>query len=222
MSCGVISLRKVSKGYSDGQRHQPVIRNLDLDIGPGEVVALCGPSGSGKSTLLNLIAGIAAVDAGSLTLRHQGQAFELHNLGEGKRTALRRRLIGYVFQFFNLVPTLNVLENVALPLHLNGLEQRLPEARRRLQALGLGERLDAFPQDLSGGEQQRAAIARALAHAPAIVLADEPTGNLDGDNSALVAEMLFSEVAELGCALVIATHNQALAARAHRLVELGG
>lgn len=222
MSCGVISLRNLNKGYSDGKRHQPVIRNLDLDIGHGEVVALCGPSGSGKSTLLNLIAGIAAVDAGSLTLRHQGQAFELHKLGEGARTALRRRLIGYVFQFFNLVPTLNLLENVALPLHLNGLEHRLPEARRRLQALGLGERLDAFPQELSGGEQQRAAIARALVHEPAIVLADEPTGNLDGNNSALVAEMLFSEVAELGCALVIATHNQALAARAHRLVELGG
>lgn len=222
MSCGVISLRNLSKGYSDGKRHQPVIRNLDLDIGRGEVVALCGPSGSGKSTLLNLIAGIAAVDSGSLTLRHQGQAFELHKLGEGTRTALRRRLIGYVFQFFNLVPTLNLLENVALPLHLNGLEHRLPEARRRLQALGLGERLDAFPQELSGGEQQRAAIARALAHEPAIVLADEPTGNLDGNNSALVAEMLFSEVAELGCALVVATHNQALAARAHRLVELGG
>lgn len=222
MSCGVISLRNLSKGYSDGKRHQPVIRNLDLDIGHGEVVALCGPSGSGKSTLLNLIAGIAAVDSGSLTLRHQGQAFELHKLGEGARTALRRRLIGYVFQFFNLVPTLNLLENVALPLHLNGLEHRLPEARRRLQALGLGERLDAFPQELSGGEQQRAAIARALVHAPAIVLADEPTGNLDGNNSALVAEMLFSEVAELGCALVIATHNPVLAARAHRLVELGG
>lgn len=222
MSCGVISLKNVSKGYSDGNRRLSVIRRLDFDVGPGEVVALCGPSGAGKSTLLNLIAGIAAVDGGSLILRHEGQTFALHELGEAARTALRRRLVGYVFQFFNLVPTLTVLENVALPLHLNKLDHRLPKARSLLAELGIGERLDAFPDALSGGEQQRVAIARAMVHEPAIVLADEPTGNLDAANSEQVAELLFSEVARLGCVLVMATHNRALAARAQRQIELRG
>ena len=133
---------------------------------------------------------------------------------------MRRRLVGYVFQFFNLVPTLTVLENVRLPLELNRRGDLGPRARRRLEALGLGERLHAFPETLSGGERQRVAIARAVAHEPKIVLADEPTGNLDPRNSGRIAGLLWSEVERLQCALVVATHSAAIARRADRIVEL--
>ncbi len=215
-----VRLRRVCKGFGDGARHRRVIEEFSLDVAAGESVALCGPSGSGKSTLLNLMAGLLPVDAGTLTLRHDGRSHELTRLGESERTALRRRAVGYVFQFFNLVPTLTVLENVALPLALNQLGRRLPEAAQRLTALGLGDRLDAYPETLSGGEQQRVAIARALAHEPAIVLADEPTGNLDARHSEQVADALFDEARRLGSALVVATHSAAVAERADRIVEL--
>ena len=216
-----IRLRGVRRGFGDGARYRPVIDGLDLEVAAGGTVALCGPSGSGKSTLLNLMAGLLPVDAGTLTLRHDGRSHDLSRLAEAERTALRRRAIGYVFQFFNLVPTLTVLENVALPLALNRLERRLPEVQRRLAALGLSERLDAYPAALSGGEQQRVAIARALAHEPSIVLADEPTGNLDARRSEQVADALFAESRRLGSALVVATHSVAVAERADRIVELG-
>ena len=215
-----IRLDRVRKGFGDGARYRRVIDEFSLEVAAGESVALCGPSGSGKSTLLNLMAGLLPVDAGTLTLRHDGRSFELSRLGESERTALRRRAIGYVFQFFNLVPTLTVLENVALPLALNKLDQHLPEAQQRLAALGLGDRLDAYPETLSGGEQQRVAIARALAHEPAIVLADEPTGNLDARHSEQVADALFAEARRLGSALVVATHSAAMAERADRIVGL--
>ena len=215
-----IRLDRVRKGFGDGPRYRRVIDEFSLEVAPGESVALCGPSGSGKSTLLNMMAGLLSVDAGTLSLRHDGRSFELSRLGESERTALRRRAVGYVFQFFNLVPTLTVLENVALPLALNGLGQRLPEAALRLEALGLGDRLHAYPETLSGGEQQRVAIARALVHDPAIALADEPTGNLDANHSEQVADALFAQARRLGSALVVATHSAAVAERADRIVEL--
>ena len=215
-----VRLSGVCKGFGDGARHRRVIDEFSLELGAGESVALCGPSGSGKSTLLNLMAGLLPVDAGALTLRHDGRSHDLSRLSESERTALRRRAVGYVFQFFNLVPTLTVLENVALPLALNRLGQRLPEAERRLDALGLGDRLDDYPETLSGGEQQRVAIARALVHEPAIVLADEPTGNLDARHSEQVADALFREARRLGSALVVATHSATVAERADRIVEL--
>ena len=216
----VISLCGVRKGFSDGQRYRSVLEGFDLGVAAGETVAICGPSGSGKSTLLNLIAGLLRVDGGRLTLREGDASHAMHDLAEPARAAVRRRLVGYVFQFFNLVPTLNVLENVRLPLALNQRENLLPRARRRLEALGLGDVLHAFPESLSGGERQRVAIARALAHEPAIVLADEPTGNLDERNSGRVADLLWSEVERLNCAMVVATHSEAIARRAHRIVEL--
>ena len=215
-----IRLSGVRKGFGDGARYRPVIDQFSLEVAAGESVALCGPSGSGKSTLLNLMAGLLPVDAGALSLRHDGHNHDLSQMSEAERTALRRRAVGYVFQFFNLVPTLTVLENVALPLALNNLDGRLPEARQRLESLGLGDRLDAYPETLSGGEQQRVAIARALAHAPAIVLADEPTGNLDVRHSEQVADALFTEARRLGSALVVATHSAAVAGQADRIVEL--
>ena len=216
-----VVLEGVRKGYSDGREYRPVIDDLALAVGPGETVAVCGPSGAGKSTLLNLIAGLAPVDAGRLLLRDGNTRHPMHDLAAPARAAVRRRLVGYVFQFFNLVPTLNVLENVRLPLALNKREELLPRARERLRALGLGNLLRAFPETLSGGERQRVAIARALAHEPAIVLADEPTGNLDARNSDRIAELLWSEVERLNCAMVIATHSEAIAERADRVVELG-
>ena len=220
MGVPVISLDSVRKGFSDGQRYRPVLEGFDLAVAAGETVAICGPSGSGKSTLLNLIAGLLPVDGGRLSLREGAVLHAMHDLGEPARAALRRRLLGYVFQFFNLVPTLNVLENVALPLALNNRQDLLPRARQRLEALGLGDVVQAFPDSLSGGERQRVAIARAVAHEPAIVLADEPTGNLDGRNSDRIADLLWSEVERLNCAMVIATHSEAIAARADRIVEL--
>ena len=209
-----------SKGFSDGRRYLPVLENFDLVVAPGEVVAVCGPSGSGKSTLLNLVAGMLAVDGGRLVLREGEALHAVHELGPGARAAVRRRLVGYVFQFFNLVPTLTVLENVRLPLELNGRQDLAPRARQRLEALGLGDLMQAFPDSLSGGERQRVAIARAIAHEPGIVLADEPTGNLDPRNSERIADLLWSEVARLNCAMVIATHSEAIARRADRIVEL--
>ncbi len=221
MGAHLIRLQAVCKGFSDGQRHRAVLDGFDLEVQPGEIVAVCGPSGSGKSTLLNLIAGLLPVDDGALTLREGQRLHALHRLSERSRTAVRRRLVGYVFQFFNLVPTLNVLENVRLPLSLNNREHLWPRARGRLASLGLGDVLQAFPDTLSGGERQRVAIARAIAHEPAIVLADEPTGNLDGRNSERIADLLWSQVERLNCAMLVATHSDAIAGRAHRIVELG-
>ena len=221
MGALVIALDDVSKGFSDGERFRAVLKGFDLGVAPGETVAICGPSGSGKSTLLNLIAGLLPVDGGRLTLREGDVLHAMHDLAEPARAAVRRRLVGYVFQFFNLVPTLNVLENVQLPLALNRREDLLGRARQRLAALGLGDVLHAFPESLSGGERQRVAIARAIAHEPAIVLADEPTGNLDGRNSGRIADLLWSEVARLNGAMVSATHSETIAGRAHRIVELG-
>ena len=221
MDAPIVTLNRVRKGFSDGRKYQPVLDNFDLAVAPGEVVAVCGPSGSGKSTLLNLIAGLLAVDEGGLTLREGDVLHALHQAGPAGRAAVRRRLVGYVFQFFNLVPTLTVLENVRLPLELNRREQLLPRARQRLKALELGDVLNAYPETLSGGEMQRVAIARAIAHEPGVVLADEPTGNLDPRNSERIADLLWSEVERLQCAMVIATHSEAIARRADRVVELG-
>ena len=216
-----LALAEVSKGFSDGRRRASVLAGFSLELMPGETVAICGPSGAGKSTLLNLVSGLLPVDSGQLWLREGDVPHPMHGLAEAARTALRRRLVGYVFQFFNLVPTLTLLENVRLPLVLNKREDLLPKARQRLESLGLGSALHRFPDTLSGGERQRVAIARALAHEPAILLADEPTGNLDAQASEQVAEMLWAEVERLNCAMLVATHSPALARRAQRIVELG-
>lgn len=218
---GILALAGVSKGFSDGQRHAQVLTEFSLALASGETVAICGPSGSGKSTLLNLAAGLLPVDSGQLWLGDGEVLHPMHDLAEAPRAALRRRLVGYVFQFFNLVPTLTLLENIRLPLVLNKREELLPKARQVLESLGLGDALHRFPDTLSGGERQRVAIVRALAHEPAILLADEPTGNLDVRASEQVADMLWAEVERLNCAMLIATHSAALARRAQRIVELG-
>jgi len=216
----VLSVRSLGKAFLDGDVQRAVLEDLDLDLGGGEVLALMGPSGSGKSTLLNLLAGLLRPDAGSIVLTLADGPQILTDLSELKLTRLRRRQIGYVFQFFNLVPTLTVRENVLLPLELNDLAHLAGEALDRLAALGLAERMDDFPGHLSGGERQRTAIARAMAHRPRLVLADEPTGNLDAQTATQVAQRLIGEVRSLSSGLVMATHSEQIADLADRVLRL--
>ena len=218
----ILEIEALSKAYADGRGRRQVLNDVTLTVGAGDVVALRGPSGSGKTTLLNLVAGLVEPDAGSLRLTVAGAVVALETLGEAARTEVRRAHLGYVFQFFNLVPTLTVRENVLLPLELNRRPDLAARALERLAGLGLGDHADAFPGELSGGERQRVAIARALAHEPMLVLADEPTGNLDAENADLVADLLWREVRRLGGALLIATHDTDIARRADRVVEMGG
>ena len=181
------------KHYDDGRGLRRVPEAIEFISATGRTTALWGPSGTGKSTLLNLMAGILVPDEGAIRFREDdGGTFDVSGASERQRVRYRRRHIGFVFQFFNLVPTLTVAENVALPVELNRLGQR-EVALRRLETLGVADCAHRFPETLSGGEQQRVAIARALAHRPAIGLADEPTGNLDADNADAVTELLWQE-----------------------------
>jgi putative ABC transport system ATP-binding protein len=189
-----------------------------MEVQAGEFVALLGPSGSGKSTLLNLIAGMDRPDAGEVEVG----GVPLHRLDERERTLFRRHRIGFVFQFFNLIPTLTVEENLLLPLELAGRVGREDRARasRLLAEVGLGDRGKSWPDRLSGGEQQRVAVARALAHDPTLILADEPTGNLDRRSGKRVLDLLARMVRESGTTLVVVTHSEGAAGRADRVLEL--
>ena len=220
----LLSVHEVGKRFDDGASTRWVLENLSCTVAAGATVALWGPSGCGKSTLLNLMAGILAPDAGSIRFQEaDGDGFVVSEAAERARVRFRRRRIGFIFQFFNLVPTLTVAENVALPLELNGLlntPNKREQALARLAALGVAHCSNRFPNTLSGGEQQRVAIARALAHTPALVLADEPTGNLDGANAERVIDLLWAATHDAGSALVIATHNESIAAKADTVIEL--
>jgi putative ABC transport system ATP-binding protein len=216
---GLVRLRRVYKAYLDGRRRHDVLAGVDLDVSAGELVALLGPSGAGKTTVLNVVAGIDRADAGTVEVG----GTELGSIDERGRTLLRRRQIGLVFQFFNLVPTLTILENIMLPLELIGGTTRASmhaEAELLMERIGLPDRGDAFPDELSGGEQQRVAVARALAHRPAIMLADEPTGNLDSVTGARVLDLLTGMVTERGAAMLIATHAPEVVERADRVLTL--
>jgi putative ABC transport system ATP-binding protein len=180
------------------------------------VVAITGPSGSGKSTLLGLIAGLDTPSAGSIAV----DGVEVTGLGETALARFRRRTIGFVFQSYHLIPTLTAAENVAVPLELAGASEPLPQARARLAEVGLAERGHHYPAQLSGGEQQRVAIARAVALAPPLLLADEPTGNLDSTTGAQIVDLLLALNRERGSTLVLVTHDAALAARAGRAIRL--
>ncbi len=208
-----------------GAARRKVVDGVSFGVRPGEVAALWGPSGSGKSTLLSLIGGLLAPDEGTIRITVANGAgghreLGVHALSEADRVRYRRRHVGFVFQFLNLLPTLTVEENVLLPLELNGMPELAPVALGRLARLGIADKRERFPETLSGGEQQRVAIARALAHAPPLVLADEPTGNLDEANAERVADCLWEQVRDAGAALVIATHNARIAERADALVRL--
>ncbi len=216
-----VEVSSLGKRYRDGTQDRVVLHELSFVAPAGAVVAVCGPSGVGKSSLLNLLAGLLAPDSGQIVVTPQGgAAIAVHELAPAQATLYRRRHVGYVFQFFNLVPTLTVAENVRLPLVLNGLESQWPIACERLLALGMGSHLESFPETLSGGERQRVAIARALAHSPSLVLADEPTGNLDAMNTRRVADLLFAQARAAGATLFIATHDAVLAAAADMRLDL--
>jgi putative ABC transport system ATP-binding protein len=215
-----LNVNKISKHYQDGSRRIDVIADLSFNVAAGESLSIMGPSGSGKSTLLNLLAGLLELDEGDITLALKDQSFSYRAANERSRTALRRQSIGYVYQFFNLVPTLTVLENVRLPARLNHRRDLERHASTLLGEFGLADRLNDFPERLSGGEQQRVAVARALLLKPPLLLADEPTGNLDAENSKHVAELLFSSCREQNISLVLATHSNEVAAMADTRLQL--
>ncbi len=211
-----IHIENVDLTLGAGATQVHVLRNLSLDVARGESLGLVGPSGSGKSTLLMVIAGLERIDAGRILIDGQDYA----TLDEDTLAAFRGRRIGFVFQNFHLMPTMTALENVAVPLELAGRPDALDRAREMLGNVGLAGRIAHYPAELSGGEQQRVAIARALATEPAILIADEPTGNLDGDTGRDIMALLLKAVAERGTTLVLVTHDEALAARCDRTVRI--
>jgi putative ABC transport system ATP-binding protein len=220
MKPAALQVKKISKHYQDGGRQIDVIRDLSFSVAAGESLSVTGPSGSGKSTLLNLLAGLLELDNGEISLKLKDKTFLHHAANERNRTAFRRQYIGYVYQFFNLVPTLTVLENVRLPARLNQKPELENHAKTLLAEFGLSTRLHDFPETLSGGEQQRVAVARALILKPPLLLADEPTGNLDAENSNRVADLLFSSCREQNISLVLATHSNEVAAMADTRMHL--
>ena len=200
-----------------------LLSGLSLTLAPGASLALTGRSGSGKSSLLHCLGGLLTPQEGTVTWQPEGAASAILSAAEeGARAAFRRQHLGFVFQFFHLVPTLTALENVAFMAELAGLGAPRERADAMLEAVGLADRRHAFPETLSGGEQQRVAVARALVHGPAAVLADEPTGNLDAQTAETVAEVLFTQTRAAGASLVLVTHDSALAAQADRTLALGG
>ncbi|MFN8529564.1 MAG: ABC transporter ATP-binding protein [Anaerolineae bacterium] len=214
----LIQIRGLNKVYDEGGRTRPVLTDVDLDIQDGEFFVLLGKSGSGKSTLLNLLSGIDRPESGSIRIQNT----EITRLNDLQMTLFRRNAIGIVFQFFNLIPTLTILENVSLPLELRGVDPRKAAARGNelLDRVGLLNRAGDTPDRLSGGEQQRVAIARALTHEPAVVLADEPTGNLDEETGERVLRLLLELTKDAGKTLIMATHNPEIVPLADRVCRI--
>jgi putative ABC transport system ATP-binding protein len=211
-----IVLEGVDLSLGRGAARVHILRDIDLHIGQGEAVGLVGPSGSGKSTLLMVMAGLERPDSGKVLVAGS----DLGALDEDALARFRGRNVGIVFQSFHLIPTMTALENVAVPLELAGVADAFARAARELAVVGLGERLEHYPAQLSGGEQQRVAIARALAPSPAILVADEPTGNLDEATGAQIIDLLFAGHVERGTTLLLVTHDASLAARCDRVVRL--
>ena len=212
----IIELKSADLTLGNAAASVHVLRSIDLKIAEGEAVGIVGPSGSGKSTLLMVLAGLERLDSGEIIVRDT----PIHTLSEDRLADFRGRNIGIVFQSFHLIANMTALENVAIPLELANVKNAFDIARKELQAVALGERLSHYPGQLSGGEQQRVAIARALAPSPAVLIADEPTGNLDTDTGRQIADLLFAKQQERGMTLVLVTHDTALAARCSRQIRV--
>jgi putative ABC transport system ATP-binding protein len=211
-----ISLRGVNLSLGRGAARVHILRDINLNIGRGEAVGMLGPSGSGKSTLLMVMTGLERPDSGAVVVAGQ----DLQRLDEDRLARFRGQHIGIVFQAFHLIPTMTALENVAVPLELAGAADAQERAARELEAVGLMQRAQHYPAELSGGEQQRVALARALAPDPAILVADEPTGNLDESTGADIIELLFRGQRQRGTTLILVTHDAALAARCDRVLHM--
>src|SRR6202142_1051087 len=212
----ILEVQGLAKRYPSGEGSLTVLREIPFSLPAGSSCAIVGPSGSGKTTLLGLCAGLDQPSGGTgqLAGRH------LHRLSEDERAVVRNESVGFVFQNFQLIPTLTALENVIVPLELRGGRGCEPQGRELLERVGLGDRLHHYPPQLSGGEQQRVALARAFINGPKILFCDEPTGNLDGDNAGAMVELIFGLNRERGTTLVLGTHNEELARRCPRVLRL--
>ena len=212
----MLRVENLTKTYPSGGRDLTVLSDVSFEVAAGSTAAIVGPSGSGKTTLLGLCAGLDRATSGAVIV----DGVELTALSEDERAALRNRSVGFIFQNFQLLPTLTALENVMVPMELKGQKNAKEEAMRLLERVGLADRHDHYPTQLSGGEQQRVSLARAFANAPRILFADEPTGNLDGATSETVEQLLFDLNKEAGTTLVIVTHDPELAEKTDRVIRL--
>ncbi len=216
MAENIIELKKADLTLGSAAAAVHVLKGVDLSIRAGEAAGIVGPSGSGKSTLLMVLAGLERLDSGEIVI----DGAPLHTFSEDRLADFRGRNIGIVFQSFHLIANMTALENVAVPLELANVPDAFAIAERELRAVGLGERLSHYPGQLSGGEQQRVAIARALAPSPKVLIADEPTGNLDTETGRQIADLLFSKQTERGMTMLLVTHDPALAARCSRQIGM--
>lgn len=214
----ILKVSELGKTYNSGSKKLTVLDSISFDVTSGATFSIVGPSGSGKTTLLGLCAGLDRADSGTVELCRTS----LEDLNEDKRALLRNKEIGFIFQDFQLLPTLTALENVSVPLELQGSKKAIEKAKELLHKVGLGDRMHHYPSQLSGGEQQRVALARAFSTSPSILFADEPTGNLDEETGEKVIELLFELNKEAGTTLVIVTHDLELAKRTQQILRLKG
>ena len=214
----ILEIKDLKKTYDSGDRHLTVLQGIDFTLEAGDVCSIVGPSGSGKTTLLGLCAGLDRASSGSVVLN----GIPLDNLSEDERAQVRNQYVGFIFQNFQLIPTLTALENVMVPMELRGERNVAQQAMDLLARVGLAERADHYPTQLSGGEQQRVSLARAFSNKPTILFADEPTGNLDEETGARVEKLLFDLNREAGTTLVLVTHDLELAAKTDRIIRIKG
>jgi putative ABC transport system ATP-binding protein len=214
----ILKISGLEKTYTSGSKQLTVLKNVTFDVEKGQTFSIVGPSGSGKTTLLGLCAGLDDPNAGSVELC----GYDLNTLNEDERAELRNKEVGFIFQNFQLLPTLTALENVSVPLELQGAKDATTRAKQLLEKVGLGDRVHHYPSQLSGGEQQRVALARAFSNRPSILFADEPTGNLDEETGEKVIQLLFELNQDAGTTLVIISHDLDLAARTQQILRLKG
>ncbi|MGB3342849.1 MAG: ABC transporter ATP-binding protein [Aequorivita sp.] len=214
----ILKINGLEKTYKSGSKQLTVLHDVSFEVDKGQTFAIVGPSGSGKTTLLGLAAGLDTPNAGKVELC----GHDLNTLNEDERAQLRNEEVGFIFQDFQLLPTLTALENVSVPLELQGAKNAVSKAKELLQKVGLGDRIHHYPSQLSGGEQQRVAVARAFSNSPSILFADEPTGNLDEETGEKIIQLLFNLNEEAGTTLMIITHDLDLAARTQQILRLKG